>query len=63
MLSEAKSVAIERSDYARLLRKWAAAQERPEARLQLSRLADAQDRSVDVLLDLPRSRPAEHWLH
>ena len=59
----AKSLAVERSGYARLLRKWAAAQQRPEARHDLMRLADAQDRSVDALLDLPLNRSPEHTLH
>ena len=59
MLTEAQSFALQRSAYARMLRQWASAQTNSEARSSLIRLAEAQDRTVDILLNLPAARRDE----
>jgi hypothetical protein len=62
MLTDAQSFALQRSAYARTLRQWASAQRNSEARWSLMRLADVQDRAVDVLLNLTAAR-REETLH
>jgi hypothetical protein len=63
MFSEAQTFALQRSRYARTLRQWAAAQAQRAARRALLRMADEQDRAVDVLLELSAERRDGETLH